>query len=188
MEVLGFNSPKQLNAARSKAMDAGWLVYQRDNTRSVGHYWTTAPDSVNRFDDSPIEPIRSDSGKLSDNGTVIHSPGGTHSGTRSGMHCGTQSGKPSNPSPVPVPNALKSSSKHKSKGGYSAAFEDWYRYSPRKTSKRDAAKAFDRAVKRIEAQRSASTADARLWLNERTELFAKSVRDIDDPKYIPYPA
>ena len=77
--------------------------------------------------------------------------------------------------------------KNQAKGKYTDAFEDWYRHFPRKKAKGSAAKAFNRAVKRIEAQRNASTADARLWLNERTALFAKSVQG-DDPQYIPYPA
>ncbi|MEP3929525.1 MAG: phage replication protein, partial [Rhodopirellula bahusiensis] len=45
MEVLGFKSPKQLNNARDAATKAGWLVYNRANDRSVGHYWTSIPDS-----------------------------------------------------------------------------------------------------------------------------------------------
>ncbi|PHQ34697.1 phage replication protein [Rhodopirellula bahusiensis] len=95
MEVLGFKSPKQLNNARDAAIKAGWLVYDRTNDRSVGHYWTTIPDSVSQFDDAPIEPTHSDNGKHSE------------SGTRSGTHCGTHSGKPSNPIPNPKKSALR---------------------------------------------------------------------------------
>mgnify|MGYP003630397095 CR=1 FL=1 len=112
MEVLGFKSPKQLNNARDAAIKAGWLVYDRTNDRSVGHYWTTIPDSVSQFDDSPIEPTCSDNGKHSENGTQDgkHSGSGTrnagkHSG--SGTHCGTHSGKPSNPIPNPKKSALR---------------------------------------------------------------------------------
>lgn len=106
MEVLGFKSPKQLNNARDAAVTAGWLVYERVNIRSVGHYWTTAPESVAKFDDSPIEPIHSDNGNLSESGTnseLIHS----ESGTRSGTNSGTNSGKLSNP--IPFPNPISSS-------------------------------------------------------------------------------
>lgn len=105
MEVLGFKSPKQLNNARDAAIKAGWLVYDRTNDRSVGHYWTTIPESVSQFDDVPIEPTCSDNGKLSENGTQS----GKHSdsGTRSGTHCGTHSGKPSNPIPNPKKSALR---------------------------------------------------------------------------------
>jgi len=56
-EVLGFNSPKLLNNARAKAVASGWLVYDRDHVRAVGHYFTTVPTSVQRFDDEPIEPV-----------------------------------------------------------------------------------------------------------------------------------
>lgn len=54
-EVLGFRSPKSLNNARSKAVNAGWLVYERKNDRTDGLYFTTIPPYVERFDDSPIE-------------------------------------------------------------------------------------------------------------------------------------
>jgi hypothetical protein len=57
-EVLGFRSPKSLNNARSKAVNAGWLVYERKNDRTDGLYFTTIPPYVERFDDSPIESIR----------------------------------------------------------------------------------------------------------------------------------
>ncbi|EMI44518.1 hypothetical protein [Rhodopirellula sp. SWK7] len=91
MEVLGLTSPKQLNNARQAAVDAGWLVYGRTNDRSVGHYWTSIPESVASFDTPPFEAMHSAYGTQS----------GTQSGTRNGTHCGTQSGKPSNPIPNP---------------------------------------------------------------------------------------
>ncbi|XZE21806.1 hypothetical protein SH449x_001713 [Pirellulaceae bacterium SH449] len=56
-EVLGFRSPKSLNNARSKAVQAGWLVYSRKNDRSDGLYFTTIPKHVLAFDDEPIEPV-----------------------------------------------------------------------------------------------------------------------------------
>ncbi|OYP38904.1 hypothetical protein [Rhodopirellula sp. MGV] len=105
MDVLGFKSPKQLNAARNAAVESGWLHYERESGRKVGRYWTTIPPEVSQFDDSPIEPIHSESGtnsgmnngtnsgKLSESGKVIHSESGTH--------CGMQSGKPSIPIPYP---------------------------------------------------------------------------------------
>ena len=54
-EVLGFRSPKSLNNARAKAVEAGWLQYDRKNDRTDGKYWTTIPSSVLKFDDEPIE-------------------------------------------------------------------------------------------------------------------------------------
>jgi hypothetical protein len=56
-EVLGFRSPKSLNNARSKAVNAGWLVYSRKNDRADGLYFTTIPKNVIAFDDEPIEPV-----------------------------------------------------------------------------------------------------------------------------------
>ena len=56
-ETLGFRSPKSLNNARAKAVEAGWLVYERKNDRADGKYFTTIPRHVMEFDDSPIESI-----------------------------------------------------------------------------------------------------------------------------------
>ena len=99
-ETLGFTSPKQLNDCRQAAIDAGWLHYEREDDRKVGHYWTMIPPSVSGHNDQPIEE-------------TIHSPNGTENGKRSelgtqkgtevGTHSGTGSGKPSNPVPIPCP-------------------------------------------------------------------------------------
>lgn len=75
MSTLGFSSPKQLNNARQKAIDAGWLVYQREGNRHVGKYWVTIPDEFAELSDRPIEPI--------------HSPTGTNGGMNNGTNGGT---------------------------------------------------------------------------------------------------
>ena len=62
MTTMGFKSPKQLNDARSKAVDAGWLAYVRPGHREVGRYWVTIPDEYADMIDSVIEPIHSESG------------------------------------------------------------------------------------------------------------------------------
>jgi len=97
-ETLGFTSKKQLNNCRKAAIDAGWLHYERDHDRKVGHYWTIIPSSVSGHDDRPIED------------TAIHFPNGTRSelgtrnGTGVGTRVGTHSGTPSNPNPNPSPS------------------------------------------------------------------------------------
>jgi len=111
MTVMGFKSPKQLNEARSRAEDAGWLVYERSGNRQVGRYWVTIPDRFEGLDDTVIE----------DNHSVNHSESGTNSGMNSGMNKEriaerisdgkrnekvTESGKPSIPSPDPDPNPI----------------------------------------------------------------------------------
>jgi hypothetical protein len=108
MNVMGWHSPKQLTDARRKAVEAGWLYYERDHDRAVGRYWTLIPPTVTAFNDEPIEPsfisvsgngIHSDSGT----GNGKHSDNGTHCGIQSGTGSGIQSGKPSIPDPVPDP-------------------------------------------------------------------------------------
>jgi len=38
MDSLGFSSRDKFNEARKRAVDAGWLLYERDNDRQVGYY------------------------------------------------------------------------------------------------------------------------------------------------------
>ena len=176
-EVLGFKSPKQLNNARSAAIDAGWLHYERSNDRSVGYYWTKLPDGVKRFDDEPIEPLTlfSESGK--------HSENGTHCGTRCGTHSGTRRGKPSNPVPDPVPNTAtavaaangKSRKAKKIKARtYSEKFERFWSVYWNKRNKASAADAFPAAIARIIDDASLPPADDEAavgWLVSRTRAY-----------------
>ena len=104
MTVMGFKSPKQLNEARSRAVDAGWLAYERSGNREVGRYWVTVPAQFEGLDDALIE----------ENHSINHSENGTNSGTNKGRIAErigdelrnekvTESGKPSIPIPDPIP-------------------------------------------------------------------------------------
>jgi hypothetical protein len=97
--VLGFRSPKQLNAARKRAIDAGWLHYERKTDRQVGYYWTDIPNRFEAISDSPIEnECLPNSEHETESIPVTLSENGTHSG----KHSGTHSGKPSIPIPIPI--------------------------------------------------------------------------------------
>lgn len=100
METLGFKSPKQLTDARRRAIERGWLNYEREHDRAVGYYWTAIPASVVRFDDAPIEE-----NSLSASGTENGNEGRftSASGTGTGMGTGMGTGKPSIPIPIPIP-------------------------------------------------------------------------------------
>jgi hypothetical protein len=93
--VLGFKSPKQLNTARQRAIDAGWLQYERENDRQVGLYWTDIPSRFEALNDAPIEnECFPNSEHEAENKNAMLSENGTRSGT--------QSGKPSIPNPKPI--------------------------------------------------------------------------------------
>ena len=105
MNVLGFKSPKQLNDCRAKAIEFGWLSYERTGNREVGRYFVIIPDAFEGLDDSPIES----------NHSVNHSESGTNSGTNkeriaerlsdgSRNESVRESGKPSIPTPYPIPD------------------------------------------------------------------------------------
>lgn len=104
MTVMGFKSPKQLVDARTKAVESGWLMYERSGNREVGQYWVTIPDDFEGLSDGIIES----------NHSVNHSESGTNSGTNtkriperigdgSRNEYETESGTPSIPIPLPRP-------------------------------------------------------------------------------------
>jgi len=104
MNVLGFKSPKQLNECRAKAIEFGWLQYERSGNREVGRYAVLIPESFEGLDDSQIEPNHSV------NHSTIHSESGTNKeriperlGDESRNESVTESGKPSIPIPSPIP-------------------------------------------------------------------------------------
>ena len=92
--VLGFKSPKQLNQARQRAIQAGWLHYERTGDRQPGLYWTDIPSRFEALSDAPIEnECFPNSEHEAENINAMLSENGTQNGT--------QSGKPSNPNPKP---------------------------------------------------------------------------------------
>ena len=92
--VLGFKSPKQLNQARQRAIQAGWLHYERTGDRQPGLYWTDIPSRFEALSDAPIEnECFPNSEHEAENINVMLSENGTRSGT--------QSGTPSIPNPKP---------------------------------------------------------------------------------------
>lgn len=137
MTTLGFKSPKQLNDARQRACDSGWLEYQRQGHREVGRYWVTIPNEFADMHDTVIEPIHSECGMDS----------GTNSGTqtkRKAEHIGngkrnaneTESGKPSIPIPEPIP--------------LNNMFDHFWSTYPRRVAKQNAVKAWQKAIKTVE--------------------------------------
>jgi hypothetical protein len=108
-QTMGYNSPKQLNNARHRAVEAGWLHYERKGTRGVGEYYVIIPERFRTISDAPIEePILSENGKneaddsfrIRKESDSILSDSGTNSGKNHGKNCG----KLSNPIPNPNPN------------------------------------------------------------------------------------
>jgi hypothetical protein len=114
LSVMGFRSAKQLDNARDKAVEAGWLVYDRPGNRTVGRYWVTVPEQFADLSDSPM-------GENGPATTGNHSP--IHSGIHSTIHSefdpntarighelrnesGTNQGVSSVPVPDPIPSPV----------------------------------------------------------------------------------
>lgn len=114
LSVMGFRSAKQLDNARDKAVEAGWLVYDRPGNRAVGRYWVTIPEQFADLSDSP----------MGENGPATAANHSTiHSGIHSTIHSefdpntarighdlrnesGTNQGASSVPVPDPVPGTV----------------------------------------------------------------------------------
>jgi hypothetical protein len=137
MTTLGFKSPKQLNDARQRACDSGWLEYERQGHREVGRYWVTIPAEFADMQDTVIEPIHSAYGMES----------GTNGGTqtkRKAERIGdgkrntneTESGKPSIPIPEPIP--------------LNNMFDIFWTTYPRRIAKQNAVKAWQKAIKTVD--------------------------------------
>jgi len=113
METLGFSSPKQLSNARDKAVEAGWLVYERQTNRSVGRYYTAIPNRFTDISDAPIEEPECSLSKPVPDAAIIPAEErmAERVAERKGdelrndkvTNCGTKSGKPSIPIPIPLP-------------------------------------------------------------------------------------
>lgn len=97
-------SPKQLRAARDKAIEFGWLNYRRKDDRSVGHYFVTIPARAEGLDDSPIEDQSCPSPCPPEDieRDIEKDKERTSNGTRNGH----RKGQPSNPVPFPVPDSF----------------------------------------------------------------------------------
>jgi hypothetical protein len=103
LSVMGFRSAKQLDAARDKAVEAGWLVYDRAGNRSVGRYWVTIPEQFATLTDSPTGE---NGPAASGNHSAIHSTNHSESDPNTARirhESGTNQGVSSNPVPDPVP-------------------------------------------------------------------------------------
>ncbi len=55
MSVLGFRSWGQLDRARKKATEGGWLHYERAANRTVGKYWATLPADLADLPNGPVD-------------------------------------------------------------------------------------------------------------------------------------
>lgn len=97
-------SPKQLRAARDKAIEFGWLNYDRDSDRTVGRYFVLIPEHLNDIPGGEIEPSVPSSGPVSGpvSGPNQHQIE-DHKRTGNGTTKGPGMGPPSNPIPNPIP-------------------------------------------------------------------------------------
>ncbi len=180
-EVLGFRSPKSLNNARHRAIQGGWLSYERCHDRAVGSYWTIIPPRVTRFNDEPIEPsgtvpsTEQEAEQESDSWVVL------------GTLCGTGSGTGNDLLSIPIPIPIKHTDEKSSESVFPKAknrkshplkvggFEQWYEAYPKKVAKGAAEKAYPKAVVDIQKAERTNEANAVALLLQWTKERAASL-------------
>lgn len=188
-EVLGFRSPKSLNNARHRAIQGGWLNYERCHDRAVGSYWTIIPARVTRFNDEPIEP----------SGTVPSTEQESDSWVVLGTLCGTGSGTGNDllSIPIPIPNkhtdekssesVFPKAKNRKTQSMRAEGFERWYAVYPRKVAKGAAEKAYPKALEDIQKTERTDEEQSEALLLQWTKERAASLQAIES-KYRPNPA
>jgi hypothetical protein len=210
LPILGFAKWERLNAARSKAVSAGWLRYiePRKGTREPGLYWVLVPSDLDDLPDTPIDettdPIKAAYFRGYQDGREGRSPkpypdegdsqgepspgDGYGQGDGQGYGQGYGQGELPYPipSPIPNPNSSARTNGKKRRKHYGERFEAWYAIYPRKVAKGAAEKAYAAAVKRLGGE-SDNPED---YLFARVEAYAAAVKDWPETEqqYIPYPA
>jgi hypothetical protein len=198
MNVMGFTSPKQLVSARNKAIEYGWLHYERDKNRTVGKYWVLIPEDLSGHDDGMIE----------DDEETIDRSNYTSNQVENGTNCGmnskrkaeregdelrnekvTESGKHSNPYPYPNPNPSPKESAldsgevpkpPKPKSRLDEQAEAIYQAYPRKAGR-------GTAIQRIKQAFALAAAEELL---EAVQAYARATETWppEDKQFIPHPA
>lgn len=104
MSILAFASWGQLDRARKRAVDAGWLHYEPGGKGRVGKYWTTIPD---RFIGLEAGPVDCDAAAILSTGGETKNPITSTSGERSGGET-REKRDHSSPSPNQEPHGPRS--------------------------------------------------------------------------------
>ncbi len=192
-EVLGFRSPKSLNNARHRAIEGGWLKYERSHDRAVGSYWTTIPSRVSRFNDEPIEPCGTvpSTEREAEQETDLRVVLGTGSGTGSGT------GNDLLSIPIPIPNkhtdeksseSVSAKDKNrKTQAAKVAGFDQWYAAYPKKVAKGAAEKAYPKAIAEIQRAERTNADQAEVLLLQWTQERLVSLTALES-RYRPNPA
>lgn len=96
--ILGFQSPKQIQVARNRAIASGWLFYYRRHDRAMGEYFAMIPM---RFSDLAYQTAPLESVPKTEQEAEQESLTCSENGAGTGTGAGTGSGTPSIPNPIP---------------------------------------------------------------------------------------
>ena len=182
--LCGFGGSKRLVAVRNRAVQAGWLHYERGGKGRPGRYWVTIPKAFQVLDDSPCDessdhlPFRNETESGAQSGTESNLPfrNETESGTENDLpfRNETESGAHSN---LSLNNKdTCACAKDTCACATDEDFAEWWKAYPRKVGKARALKAYRNAIKKIEPAE----------LLRITKLFADTPKGKGD--YCPYPA
>lgn len=104
METLGFRKWETFDAARKRAIEAGWLQYEGCGKRTAGRYFVTIPEGYEQIEDGLMEECT-----YPENGYKQGYDAGIIEGIKrgqSGVQSGDDWGEPPILSPNPIPNPI----------------------------------------------------------------------------------
>lgn len=156
MSIMGF-SRGQLDRARAKAIEHGWLYYEPGGKGKVGRYWSLLPERVSALGDSAVDC----------DAAVIMSKNAQDSAQPSARETGENRAAFI---PLPVPNPIPNTNtppnpqggtrvdvgatqdetpKRRTKPDTSPGFDEWFAIYPRHVAKAKALDSYRRAVTKI---------------------------------------
>jgi hypothetical protein len=170
MTVTGFTREHTMISVRNRAVQSGWLHYERGVKRRPGRYWVTIPERFAYIPDGTCDDADSfPDDSVSETGfpdDFVSESVGKASVKAEGKR------QPFLPIPNPIPGRMHGRSDRR----YATEFLTWYAAYPRKVAKGTAAKAYAKAAAVVGHEKLLNAAQA----------FAQS--EVAHTEFCPYPA
>jgi hypothetical protein len=185
--ICGLKSTGRLIRAREKAVDGGWLIYEKGAKERPAKYQTRIPDRYRHIPDVAVGD-QATSGMECTRNMEENPERIRKESDKNPKSCGKESDKnPKTFNPVPVPVPVPKKRAKRTCVSYTEEFElFWKAYPPkRRTGKKSAAKAYAVAIDQVKAESGISQDEAAEALQAACERFAASA--MGNSQYVPGP-
>lgn len=181
--ICGLKSVGRLGRARAKAVEAGWLIYEKGAKERPAKYQTRIPDRYRHIPDVAVGDQATSGVEFSRD--MEEHPERIRKESEKNTFLCEKNTSTFNPVPVPVPVPKKRAKR--TSVSYSTAFElFWKTYPPqRRTGKKATAKAYQVAIDQVRAESGGEVGVAASVLQSSCERFAAS--GLGKSKYCPGP-